>query len=149
MKYIPILFLTLLCFAGQAAPPPPVSGKGKGGPGSSESAEMKTLLESFNLTDEQKTKYDAARKKTGEEMRAISVGKRDGTMPMETVLKNALASHKAFNATVKEILTPEQYAKWEPIRESDHHKIAQAHKARDESDAKAKMQDGKKRDNTK
>jgi hypothetical protein len=110
---------------------------------------MKALLESFHLTDEQKTKYDAARKKTGEEMRAISVGKRDGTMPMEAVLKNALASHKAFNATVKEILTPEQYAKWEPVRESDHHKIAQAHKARDEADAKAKVQNQTKSNDTK
>ena len=117
-----------------AAPPPPPGGKNRG---STESPEMQALLKSFHLSPEQQAKYDAARKKTGEEMRAISAGRRDGTLPMEQVLKQALASHKAFNAAVREILPPDQYAKWEPLRESDHHKIAAAHKARDEA-AKAK-----------
>ncbi|MCX6849320.1 MAG: hypothetical protein NTY98_10400 [Verrucomicrobia bacterium] len=142
MKKILTFVLTLLCITAQSAPPPTSGGsKGKGGPrgpGGSESAEMKALLESFKLTDDQKTKYEAAKKKTSEEMRAISVGKKDGTLTMDQVLKQALASHKAFNAAVKEILPPEQFAKWEPLRESDHHKIAQAHKARDEAAAKGK-----------
>lgn len=129
---------TLFCIVALASPPPPPGVKGKGGPSGSESAEMQTLLKSFNLTADQQAKYDAAKKKTSEEMRAISVGKRDGTLTMPEVLKKALASHKAFNAEVKSILTPEQFAKWEPLRESDHHKIAQAHKARDEAAAKAK-----------
>lgn len=118
---------------------PPPGGK-KGGPGgpSQESAEMQVLLKSFNLTAEQQAQYAAARKETSEKMRAISKGKADGTMPMNEVLKQALASHKAFNAAVKKILTPEQYAKWEPLREADHHKTAQAHKERDEAAAKAK-----------
>ncbi|MCB1209587.1 MAG: hypothetical protein KDK97_09685 [Verrucomicrobiales bacterium] len=148
MKHILTLVITLICIIAQAAPPPPPpgggKGKGKGGPGSSESAEMKALLDSFKLTDEQKAKYAASREKTGQEMRAISAGKRDGTMPMDEVLKRALASHKAFNAEVKTILSPEQYAKWEPLRESDHSKIAKAHKERDEAAAKAKMDEEKK-----
>ena len=42
-----------------------------------------------------------ARSTPGEEMRAISVGKRDGTLTMDEVLKQSLASHKAFNAAVR------------------------------------------------
>ena len=122
---------------------PPPGGK-KGGP-SQESAEMQALLKSFNLTAEQQAKYAAARVETSKKMREISQGKNDGTMPMNEVLKQALASHKAFNAAVKLILSPEQYAKWEPLREADHHKIAQAHKERDEAAAKGKKEsDGEK-----
>ena len=109
---------------------------GKGGP-SPESPEMQALLKSFNLSAKQQAKYAAARAETSKKMREISVGKNDGTLPMNEVLKQALASHKAFNAAVKNILTPEQYAKWEPLREADHSKIAKAHKERDEAAAKA------------
>jgi hypothetical protein len=133
------ILTAILAAALQAEPPSKPKGPppgGRGGP-SHESPDMQALLKSFNLTAEQQAKYDAARKATGEQMRAISVGKRDGTMPMDEVLKKALASHKALNAAVKEILSPEQYDKWLPLRESDHHKIAQAHKARDEAAAKA------------
>ena len=143
-----LILVTLLvtCTLAPAAPPekpkgpPPSGGKGgKGGP-SQESAEMQAMLKSFNLTSEQQAKYDAAKAKTGEEMRKIHTGKEDGTLTMDDVLKQALASHKAFNAAVKEILTPEQYARWEPLREADHHKIAQAHKERDEAAAKARSE---------
>lgn len=137
-----IITFSVSAFAAEPPPKPkgpaPAGERSKGGPGGNESAEMKALLESFKLTDEQKAKYDAAKKKTGEEMRAISVGKKDGSMPMDEVLKRALASHKAFNAEVKTILSPEQYDKWLPLREADHSKIAKAHKERDEAAAKAK-----------
>ncbi|MBI3882566.1 MAG: hypothetical protein HY301_21200 [Verrucomicrobia bacterium] len=117
---------------------PPPGGK-KGGPGgpSQESAEMQALLKSFNLTPEQQAKYAEARAETSKKMREISAGKADGSMPMNEVLKQALASHKAFNAAVKKILSPEQYEKWEPLREADHHKIAQAHKERDAGNSAA------------
>jgi hypothetical protein len=131
--------LTLTSLTCAEDPPPskpkgPPSG-GKGGP-SQESAEMQALLKSFNLTADQQAKYDAAKKATGEQMRKIHEGKVSGKMPQDEVLKEALASHKEFNAAVKQILSPEQFAKWEPLRESDHHKIAAAHKARDEQAAK-------------
>lgn len=143
------LFLVLIAAFGLAcaaeAQDAPPSGKkkgpppgGKGGPGpSQESAEMQALVKSFNLTAEQQAKYAAARAETSKKMREISVGKSHGTLPQNEVLKQALAAHKAYNAAVKEILTPEQYAQWEPLREADHHKIAQAHKARDEAAPKA------------
>ncbi|HEY2573857.1 MAG TPA: hypothetical protein VGH65_07300 [Verrucomicrobiaceae bacterium] len=146
MKPTSLLLATLVAaaFASStfAEPPPkpkgpPPSG-GKGGPGGSESDEMKALLKSFNLSADQQAKYDAAKKKTSGEMQRIHVGKEDGSLKMDDVLKQALASHKGFNAAVKEILSPEQYAKWEPLRESDHHKIAQAHKERDEAEAAKK-----------
>ena len=130
-----------------AEPPPkpkgPSPGGKSGGPGG-ESTEMQALLKSFNLTAEQQAKYAAEKNATGEQMRKIHEGKADGSLPQPEVLKQALASHKAFNAAVKEILTPEQFAEWEPLRESDHHKIAQAHKARDEATAKAKPDSGEK-----
>jgi hypothetical protein len=132
-----ITALALLVSANAEEPKKP-KGPPSGGPGgpSQESAEMKALLESFHLTPEQRAKYDAAKAETGKQMREIHEGKISGTMPQDEVLKKALASHKAFNAAVKEILTPEQYAKWEPLREADHHKIAEAHKKRDEEQAK-------------
>jgi hypothetical protein len=97
---------------------------------------MQALLESFHLTPDQLTKYSAAKAETGKRMREIHEGKVSGALPQEEVLKQALAAHKAFNAAVKEILTPEQFAQWEPLRESDHHKIAQAHKERDAAAAR-------------
>jgi Spy/CpxP family protein refolding chaperone len=142
MKHIVTLLVLAISIIAQAAPPPPPpgggKGKGKGGPGG-ESAEMQALLKSFNLTSEQQAKYDAAKKQTGEDMRKIHEGKLNATLSMDEVLKQALASHKAFNTAVKEILTPEQYAKWEPLRESDHHKIAQSHKDREDAESKANM----------
>jgi Spy/CpxP family protein refolding chaperone len=131
--------LTLIASLAFAEPPPKPKGPppgGRGGP-SQESAEMKALLESFHLTPEQRAKYDAAKAETGKKMREIHEGKVNGTLPQDEVLKQALASHKAFNAAVKSILTPEQYEKWLPLREADHHKIAQAHKERDEAAAKS------------
>ena len=139
--------LTLVLAAAlRAEPPAKPKGPPPGGKGgaSHESEEMQSLLKSFNLTAEQQVKYDAAKKATGDAMRKIHEGKVSGEMPQAEVLKQALASHKAFNAAVKEILTPEQFAKWEPLREADHHKIAQAHKARDEAAAKAKPDGGEK-----
>lgn len=139
-----VLILSL-AIAMHAEPPAKPKGPppgGKGGPGGSESGEMQALLKSFNLTVEQQAKYDAAKKATGDAMRKTHEGKVSGAMPQAEVLKQALASHRAFNTAVKEILTPEQFAKWEPLREADHHRIAQAHKARDEAAAKAKPDGG-------
>lgn len=110
--------------------PPPGGGGGKGGP-SQESAEMKALLASFQLTAEQQAKYDAARAEVGKRMRDIHDAKVNGTLAQDEILRQALAAHKAFNAAVKEILSAEQYEKWLPLREADHHKVAQAHKERD------------------
>ena len=138
------LILGFTTLAAPAAPPPPPGGKSKGGPGGSESAEMQALLKSFNLSSEQQAKYDAVKKKTGEEMRAVSVGKRDGTLTQDQVLEQALAAHKAFNAAVQGILAPAQYDQWLPLREADHHKIAAAHKARDEAEAKKQAEDAAK-----
>jgi hypothetical protein len=133
MKPHPILLAALSgIFTTMHAEPPPKPPGGKGGP-SQESAEMQAPLKSFSLTAEQQAKYDAAKKATGDALRKIHEGKVSGSTPQTEVLKQALASHKAFNAAVKEIMTPEQFAKWEPLREADHHKIAQAHKERDEA----------------
>ena len=143
MKLHHLVLIIAFAFTGLALAEPPPKPKGpppgaRGGRPGGESAEMQALLKSFNLTAEQQAKYDAAKKATSEAMRKIHEGKVSGAMPQDEVLKQALASHKAFNAAVKSVLTPEQFAKWEPLREADHHKIAQAHKTRDEAAAKAK-----------
>jgi hypothetical protein len=148
MKIRQLILILAIASAGfaNAEPPPkpkgPPPGGRTGGPGG-DSDEMNALLKSFNLTAEQQAKYDAAKKATGDAMRKIHEGKVNGTLSQTEVLKQALASHKAFNAAVQDILTPEQYEKWLPLREADHHKIAQAHKARDEADAKQKADSGK------
>ena len=126
--------LAFTSVAVHAAPPSP-DGNAVRGQASNESPEMQALLASFNLTVDQRAKYEAARAETSRQMREIHEGKVQGTLSQDEVLKKALASHKAFNAAVKAILTAEQYAQWEPLREADHHKIAQAHKTRDEAAA--------------
>jgi len=135
--FVAITLAATLAASAQDSKPPKPKGPppgGQGGP-SQDSPDMQALLESFHLTPEQRAKYDAAKAATSKQMRDIHEGKVNGTLAQDEVLKQALASHKAFNAAVKEILTPEQYAQWEPLRESDHHKIAQAHKERDEKAA--------------
>ena len=148
-RHLALAIVLAFAFTGAAVAEPPPKPKGpppggRGGPGGGESDEMKVLLKSFNLSADQQAKYDAAKKKTSEDMRKIHVGKEDGSLKMDDVLKQALASHKAFNAAVKEILSTEQYAKWEPLREADHHKIAAAHKARDAA-GDARKKDGDKK----
>jgi outer membrane protein assembly factor BamB len=106
---------------------------------------MQALLESFRLTAEQRDRYDAARAETSKRMREIHQSKVDGTMTQDQILKEALAAHKGFNAKVKEILSPEQYAKWEPLREADHRKTAEAHRERDAA-AQKKPEEPKKPD---
>ncbi len=134
LKTIAIVLACACAFAGQADAEPPLK---PGGP-SQGSEEMKALLKSFNLTADQQAEYDAAQRKTGKQIREIQAGKRNGTLPPDEALRQAQASHRAFNDAVKKILTPEQYAKWEPLRESDHDKSVAAQKAREEEAAKKK-----------
>jgi hypothetical protein len=139
MKHVAVLaglvaLLAIATFAQEPPPkpkgPPPAGGRGGPGGPSQESPEMQKLLTSFNLTTAQRARYDAARVATSKKMREIHEGKVSGALAQNQVLKQALESHKAFNATVKEILSAEQFAVWEPLREADHHKIAKAHKER-------------------
>ena len=118
-------FLTLLA---QAEPPPRPNGPPPGGPGS---AEMAKLAESLHLTPEQRAKYDAANAETSKRFRDIHEGKVNNTLTHDEVLKQALETHKSLTAKMKEILTPEQFAIWEPAREANHRRVIERDKQRE------------------
>ena len=69
------------------------------------------IAEDLKLTADQKTKVEAAMKEQAESMRGL----RDAT-PDERREK-VQAARKAFDGKMKEILTADQFAKWEKTRE--------------------------------
>lgn len=69
------------------------------------------LSEELKLTADQKTKVEAAMKEQAEAVRGL----RDAT-PEDRRAKMQTA-RKAFDAKMKEILTADQYTKWEKTRE--------------------------------
>lgn len=85
-------------------------GGGPGGPGGpgQRGDMLKKMAEELGLSDEQKTKLQEAFKSQREAMKDLSPEERREKMK---------ESREAMNAKVKEILTPEQYAKWERIRD--------------------------------
>lgn len=105
--------------------PPP--GKG-GGPGGDY---MAKLADDLKLTTEQRTQYDAAAKATSEKMRSLHKKKIKGTLEQKEVLRLALEYHKELTAKMKALLTPEQFAKWEPAREAHHKEVIANDKKRE------------------
>lgn len=88
----------------------------EGGPPAGQRGEMvkerlAKLAEELNLTADQKTKIEAALKAQAETMRGL----RDATP--EDRREKMQAARKEMDAKMKEILTAEQYTKWEKIRE--------------------------------
>jgi Spy/CpxP family protein refolding chaperone len=69
------------------------------------------IAEELKLTDKQKTEIETAMKAQAETMRGL----RDATP--EERREKMQAARKAFDAKMKEVLTAEQYAKWEKTRE--------------------------------
>ena len=93
---------------------PPPKGEGRpGGPGGQRGEAAKErlnkLAEELKLTDVQKPKVEAALKENQEKMRGL----RDAT-PEERREKRK-ANVEALNKKMKDILTPEQFAKWEKM----------------------------------
>jgi periplasmic protein CpxP/Spy len=85
-----------------------------GGPRPGQPGErIKKIAEELNLTPEQRTKLEAAMK----EQRDAAQGAKDLT-PEERRAKMQ-ENRKAMDAKIKAILTPEQYAKWEKLREQN------------------------------
>jgi len=86
----------------------------EGGPRGGQPGErLKKMAEELNLTAEQKTKVEALLKEQREAMQ----GAKDAT-PEERQTKRQ-EGRKAMEAKLKEILTPEQYTKWEKFREQN------------------------------
>ena len=69
--------------------------------------QLKEMAEKLNLTAEQKTKLQEAFKAQREAMKDATPEERRAKMP---------ENRKAMDAKIKEILTPEQYTKWQDIR---------------------------------
>jgi len=93
----------------EGAPP----GEGRPGPqGGGEAAKerLAKMAEELNLTDAQKTKVQAAMKEQADKRKEL----RDAT-PEERQEK-AKAMREEMNKKMKEILTAEQYTKWEKMR---------------------------------
>ena len=82
-------------------------GGGPGGPGQRGDM-LKKMAEELGLSDEQKSKLQEVFKSQRESMKDLSPEERREKMK---------ESRDAMSAKVKEILTAEQYAKWEKIRD--------------------------------
>lgn len=85
--------------------------RGAGQRGEMAKERLAKLTEELGLTAEQKTKLEAVLKEQAESMRGL----RDAAP--EERREKMQAARKEINAKVKGILTAEQYAKWEKLRE--------------------------------
>ena len=85
----------------------PGGGPGGSGGGGQRGDMLKEMAEKLGLSDEQKTKLGEVFKSQREAMKDFSPEERREKMK---------ESREAMSAKVKEILTAEQYAKWEKIR---------------------------------
>lgn len=87
---------------------------GPGGPGGAEGIKerLNKIAEELKLNDGQKTKVEAAMKEQGEKFRAI---RQDSSLSDEQKREKGKALRDDLNKKMKEILTAEQYAKWEKM----------------------------------
>ncbi len=104
--------------AGKDAPKPEGRPGGPGGPGGPQRGEMakerlNKIAEELKLTDEQKTKVEAAMKAQQEKMRGSREANANST-PEERREKAKVAAEE-MSKKMKEILTPEQFAKWDKM----------------------------------
>lgn len=88
---------------------------GPGGPGGQRGEMLKErvnkMAEELKLTDDQKTKVEAALKEQQEKMR----GSRDPASTPEERREKMKGVREELTKKMKEILTPEQFAKWEKM----------------------------------
>jgi Spy/CpxP family protein refolding chaperone len=106
-----LIALTPTLRAADNKPDRPEGGPRAGQRGEAVKERLAKLAEELNLTAEQKTRIEAALKAQAETLRGL----RDATP--EERREKMQAARKEMNAKMKEILTAEQYAKWEKLRE--------------------------------
>lgn len=97
--------------AQESKPDRPANGPRAGQRGEQAKERLAKISEELKLTAEQKTKVEAAMKEQAEAARGL----RDATP--EERREKMQAARKAFDGKMKEILTADQYAKWEKTRE--------------------------------
>lgn len=88
---------------------PPV----KGSPGMRGHANMDRIAKELNLTDDQKPKVQAALE---DEMTKMKDLRKDTSLSQEDKRAKAKEIRKGTEAKLKEILTPEQFKKWQEIQ---------------------------------
>ena len=92
----------------------PKAERPEGGPRGGQRMDMlKEMAEKLNLTAEQKTKLQEAFKAQRENRKDL----KDATPEERRAAMKE--TREAMDAKIKEILTPEQYAKWEKIRQEN------------------------------
>jgi protein CpxP len=108
-----LIALTPTLRAQDSKPTRPEAGPrtGQGQRGEAAKERLAKISEELNLTAEQKTKFEAAMKAQAETVRGL----RDATP--EERREKMQAARKEMDGKIKEILTAEQYAKWEKIRQ--------------------------------
>jgi Spy/CpxP family protein refolding chaperone len=97
--------------AQESKPDRPPGGQRAGQRGEQVKERLDRISEELKLTADQKTKVEAALKEQAETARGL----REATP--EERREKMQAARKAFNGKMKEILTADQYAKWEKARE--------------------------------
>ncbi len=93
---------------------PPKGDKPHGGPGAHARGPGGDMLKDLNLTDDQKAKMKAAREEMETQGKAL---RDDTTLKPEEKRDKFKALREAQHAKVKEILTPEQFEKFQKMME--------------------------------
>lgn len=96
----------------ETRPGRPGGGGGPGGPEAMMKERMNRLTEELSLTDAQKPKVEAALKAQMEAIRGVRT---DSNLSDEQKREKARTAREDFNKKMKEILTAEQYAKFEKM----------------------------------
>jgi len=81
-----------------------------GGPGQRGGPNMDQIAKELNLSEEQKTKIKAAQEERMQKARAL---RQDSTLSQEDRKAKMKEIQDDFTAKMKEILTPEQFDKWQ------------------------------------
>jgi periplasmic protein CpxP/Spy len=94
----------------------PPAGKHTGGPGMHGRPNIDQMAKELNLTDDQKTKVEAAMQDQQAKMKALHS---DTSLSKEDRHAKVKEIHEGFTAKMKEILTPDQFEKWQ--KHMQHH----------------------------
>jgi len=88
----------------------PPAGKSPGGPGMHRPPSADMIAKELGLTDDQKAKVKTAMEEQQSKMKALHD---DNTIAKEDKRAKAKEIRDSFVASMKEILTPEQFTKWQ------------------------------------
>jgi Spy/CpxP family protein refolding chaperone len=105
---------SLVTFTAAAQDKPPGEGNGPHKEHPQAGARMDKMATELGLNADQKAKWEALMKSQAEKMKAIHD---DASLTQEQKREKAKALREDNDKQMKQILTPEQYAKWEKMRQ--------------------------------